>query len=249
MKIRIDTRRNLGEYPYFFDTNSRQTCRFRFLGRAYSEPPNVAFALRNDASPAPFPAQRGHLLGGVSASSSKIQAPVARYDPDLRMVGKPSPHRRRSRDLEAGLRSAIFPDRTRLFRSGGSCESPVINADDDQRLRFRAASSPNNPQQSVVAHRQHQSLGEARCRPAAECQPQMVNDAFRPCRPARPGRENIVPELFSENPPPTMRYFANEPSRDHAEAYLLACTWQIRGSSGVLVMDSARSHPAHGRPN
>jgi hypothetical protein len=72
----------------------------------------------------------------------------------------------------------------------------------------------------------------------------MVDDAFQPCRPARPGRENIVPEPFSENPPSTMRYLANEPSRDHAEAYLLACTWQIRNLSVVSAMDSARSRPA-----
>jgi hypothetical protein len=72
----------------------------------------------------------------------------------------------------------------------------------------------------------------------------MVDDAFQPCRPARPGRENIVPEPFSENPPPTMRYFANEPSRDHAEAHSLACTWQIRDLSVVSAMDSARFRPA-----
>jgi hypothetical protein len=72
----------------------------------------------------------------------------------------------------------------------------------------------------------------------------MVDDAFQPCRPARPGRENIVPEPFCENPPPTMTYLANEPPRDHAEAYLLACTWQIRDLSIVSTMDSARSRPA-----
>src|SRR5882762_5272672 len=101
-------------------------------------------------------------------------------------------------------------------------EGPVVNAGDDQRLRSRAGSSPNNPQQSVVAHWQHQSPGEARRRPAAECQPQMVDDAFQPCRPARPGRKNIVTEPFSENPPPTMRHLTNEPPRDYQEAYLLA---------------------------
>ena len=71
-------------------------------------------------------------------------------------------------------------------------EGPVVDAGDDQGLRSQAASSRNNPQQGVIAHRQHQSLGEARCRSAAECQPQMVDDAFQPCRPARPGWENIV---------------------------------------------------------
>ena len=59
----------------------------------------------------------------------------------------------------------------------------------------------------------------------------MVDDAFQPCRPARPGRENIVPEPFSKNPPPTMRHLTNEPPRDHPEAYLLACTGQIRDLS------------------
>jgi len=72
----------------------------------------------------------------------------------------------------------------------------------------------------------------------------MVDDAFQPCRPARPGRENIVPEPFSENPPPTMRNLANEPPRDHAEAYFLAGTGQIRNLSVVPAMDSARSRPA-----
>jgi hypothetical protein len=56
-------------------------------------------------------------------------------------------------------------------------EGPVVNAGNDQGLRSQAASSPNNPQQGVIAHRQHQSLGEARCRSAAEFQPQMVDDA------------------------------------------------------------------------
>lgn len=56
----------------------------------------------------------------------------------------------------------------------------------------------------------------------------MVDDAIQPCRPARPGRENIVPEPFSENPPLTMRHLANEPPRDNAEAYFFARTGQIR---------------------
>ena len=53
------------------------------------------------------------------------------------------------------------------------------------------------------------------------------------------GRMNIVPEPFSENPPPTMSHLANEPPRDHAEAYFLACTGQIRSLSVVSAMDSA----------
>jgi hypothetical protein len=72
----------------------------------------------------------------------------------------------------------------------------------------------------------------------------MVDDAFQPCRPARPGRENIVTEPFSKNPPPTMRHLTNEPPRDYQEAYLLARRRQIGGLSVVSAMDSARSRPA-----
>jgi hypothetical protein len=72
----------------------------------------------------------------------------------------------------------------------------------------------------------------------------MVDDAFQPRRPARPGCENIVTEPFSKNPPPTMRHLTNEPPRDHQEAYLLARRRQIRDISMVSAMDSARSRPA-----
>ena len=56
----------------------------------------------------------------------------------------------------------------------------------------------------------------------------MVDDAFQPCCPARSGRENVFPEPFRENPPPTMRRLANEPPCDHTDAYFLAGTGQIR---------------------
>ena len=160
------------------------------------------------------------------------------------MVGKPSPHRCNLAIWKQGYDPPPLQIAHDCSVAMVLAKSPVVNAGDDQRLRSRAGSSPNNPQQSIVAHRQHQSLGKARCRPAAQCQPQMVDDAFQPCRPARPGRENIVPEPFSENPPPTMKYLANEPSRDHAEAYFFACTGQIRNLSVVSAMDPARSRPA-----
>jgi hypothetical protein len=38
-------------------------------------------------------------------------------------------------------------------------------------------------------------------------------------------------------------YLANESSRDHAEAYLLACTWQIRGLSPLATYVAALGYP------
>ena len=118
-------------------------------------------------------------------------------------------------------------------------ESPIVNADNGQRISSKCRPPSYNPKQRIVADRQHQSFGEVRCWSAAQYQPQVVDDAIQPCRPARPGRENIVPEPFGENPSPTMRNLANEPPRDLAEAYFLPCTGQIRSLSVVSAMDSA----------
>jgi hypothetical protein len=68
-------------------------------------------------------------------------------------------------------------------------EGPVINAGNDHRLGWRTGSSPDNPQQGIVAHGQHQSSGETCRRTAAERQTQVMNDAFQPCRPARSDRQ------------------------------------------------------------
>jgi hypothetical protein len=118
-------------------------------------------------------------------------------------------------------------------------KSPIVNADNRQRISSKRRPPSYNPKQRIIADRQHQSFGEARCWSAAQYQSQMVDDAIQPCRPPRPGRENIVAEPFSENPSPTIRHLANEPPRDHAKAYCLACTGQICSLSVVSAMDSA----------
>jgi hypothetical protein len=118
-------------------------------------------------------------------------------------------------------------------------KGPIVDADNGQRISSKRCPPSYNPKQRIVADRQHQSFRESRCWSAAQYQTQMVDDAIQSCRPARPRRENIVPEPFGENPPPTMRHLANEPPRDHAEAYFLPCTGQIRSLSVVSAMDSA----------
>jgi len=79
------------------------------------------------------------------------------------MVGKPSLHR-------CNLAIEQQPHDPPSLQIANDCsvamvvpEGPIINAGDDQRLGPQAGASPDNPQQSVIAHRQHQSLGEA-CR-------------------------------------------------------------------------------------
>jgi len=74
----------------------------------------------------------------------------------------------------------------------------------------------------------------------------MMDDAFQPCRPARPGRQNIVTEPLGENPSATMRDLTDEPPRSHSKPYLSARAGQIRHLSGVSAMNSARRRPAQG---
>src|SRR6185437_15288608 len=95
-----------------------------------------------------------------------------------------------------------------------------------------------------VAHRQHQPFGEARGRPAAERQTQMVDDIVQPCCPARPDWENIIAEPFGKNTPPAMRHLTHEPAGDDPEVYWLARARQIRNPSAVSTMDPARCRPA-----
>jgi hypothetical protein len=72
-------------------------------------------------------------------------ATVARYDPDLRMVGKPSPHRYNLAIWKQGYDPPPLQIAHDCSVAMVLAKSPVINAGDDQRLRSRAGSSPNNP--------------------------------------------------------------------------------------------------------
>ena len=105
-----------------------------------------------------------------SALSYEIDT-LFRTDPDLRMVGKPGPHRRSLAIWKQGYDPPPLQIAHDCPVATVLAEGPVVNAGDDQGLRSPATSSPNNPQQGVIAHRQHQSPGEARRRSAAECQP------------------------------------------------------------------------------
>jgi hypothetical protein len=160
------------------------------------------------------------------------------------MFGKPSPHRC---NLAIGQQRYDPP----ALQIADYCsvamvppEGPVIDAGNGQRLGPRAASSPNDPQQGIIAHGQHQSLGEACCRPTAERQAEMMDNAFQPCCSARSQRHHVVTEPLSENPPMAMRDLTNEPPRDQPQLYLSARARQIRDLSGISAMNSARRRPA-----
>jgi hypothetical protein len=180
------------------------------------------------------------LCGGLAVTS----ATVARNDFDLRTSGEPGSHR-----CDLAIRKQRYDPPSLQIAHDGSVtvilpESPVINAGDSQRTGSWAGSSADDPQQGVVAHGQHQPLGETRRRSAAERQAQMMDDIFQPCRPARPGWENIVAEPLGENTSPAIRHPTDKTARDHPKAHLLASAGQVRNMSDVTTVDSPRCHPA-----
>jgi len=166
-------------------------------------------------------------------------AAVARHDPDLRVRREPSPHRC---SLAVGQQRhdppplQIADDRSVAMVLA---EGPVINTGNDKGLGRRAGPSPDDPQQGIVTHGQHQPLGEICRRPAAQRQTQMMNNAFQPCRPAGSDRESGA-EPLGKDLPTTVRDLAGKPPSDHQENHLPAGAGQIRDLSGVPAMNSAR---------
>jgi hypothetical protein len=63
-------------------------------------------------------------------------------------------------------------------------ERPVVDANHVQWLGTWASTGSHDAENGIIADRQHKALGEARCRPAAESQAEMMDDAIEPPRPA-----------------------------------------------------------------
>jgi len=64
-----------------------------------------------------------------------------------------------------------------------SVERPNRRGRRRSKDRLVAPSAIVHPKQRIVADRQHQPFGKARCWSAAACQPQVADDSFQPCHP------------------------------------------------------------------
>jgi hypothetical protein len=103
-----------------------------------------------------------------------------------------------------------------------SPERPVIDTHNKQWIRRHRRPPADHPQQGIVADRQHEPLGEACCRSAAERQPQVMDDVFEPCRPTPSKRNDVFSEPLRKDPPAAMRHLACEAPREQSEAHLSA---------------------------
>jgi hypothetical protein len=98
-------------------------------------------------------------------------------------------------------------------------KGPVVDTDHAQGTGARDGASAHDAQQSIVAHRKHQSLGEGRGWPAAKRQAEMMNETFEPGRSARANRKHGLVEALGENLPWTAWCFAAKAPGDDAKAH------------------------------
>jgi hypothetical protein len=115
---------------------------------------------------------------------------------------------------------------------------PIVDADHDGRWDWRTAASANNPQQGVVAHRQHQSASETRGWPPSERKPEMMNEAVQPRGSPSPRRQDVGAEALGENCAATRSGVASKTPCDDTEPNLPARQRQIGQTPEITAVDS-----------
>ena len=158
----------------------------------------------------------GQRLGRRLTISS---APIPRDNLDLRMSREPSldgcdfPIWQKRHDPSA---LQITNDRPIAMISA---ECPVVDANHAQPTGIRAGASAHNAQQSIVAHRKHQSLCEGRSGTAAKRKAEMMNETFEPGGSARANGKHGLVEALGEYPSWTLWCLAAKTPGDDVKAH------------------------------
>ena len=118
---------------------------------------------------------------------------------------------------------------------------PVVDADNAGRGKGRTPAPSNDPQQSIVAHRQHKSTGKTRRWAATQRKAKVMDDKIEPCRPPRPRRKSAVIEAFSENALIAQNSNAAETARHDHEANRPPRQRQIGEAALIPAMNPPRT--------
>ena len=152
------------------------------------------------------------------------------------MTGKPCPGGRLLAVRQQGGDPVLFQIAdngavTLVFPPG-----PVVNPDHIERSGWCFGTPADNPEQRVIADRQHQPLGKAGGGPSAKRQPEVMNQAFQPPAAPRETADNAAGKPLGEYPCATERCPA---TRDKAPAL----RWKRRATINncTIFPDSGRS--------
>ena len=114
---------------------------------------------------------------------------------------------------------------------------PVVDPDHSRRNEARATAPPHDAQQGIVAHRQHQPLGKARCRAPAQNKPKMMDDIIQSDGSPRPRREDVFVKALSEDAPTAQHRIAVESPHPNDQPNRLAGQRQIRQTPQIPAVD------------
>ncbi len=116
--------------------------------------------------------------------------------------------------------------------------SPVVDTDDGQWLCSPGRAPTHNPEQRVVAYRQHLSSGKSGSRPAAQGQAEVMNELVEPPGQASPLGQDLGAEAFSEHSAMTARHVTSEPSDQQSQMHAATGTRQVGGLTHVAALDA-----------
>lgn len=94
----------------------------------------------------------------------------------------------------------------------------------------------HNAQERILAHRQHQPPGQARCRSPAQSQPEVVGDALEPGGSPGMAGDHIRGKAFGEDPPFAPHSIAAKAPRPDQELYRSTRQRQIRHAPEIMAM-------------
>jgi hypothetical protein len=116
--------------------------------------------------------------------------------------------------------------------------SPIVNADDPERVSRRTATASDHAQQRIFTHWHHQPFCEARRRSPAERQTEVMDDRVQSRRASGRWSQHPFSEALSEDLAPAQNGIATEAASDHQKLYDPPRERQIGHASSIPAMDT-----------
>ncbi len=122
--------------------------------------------------------------------------------------------------------------------------SPIINADNPERVDRWTAAAPDHAQQRILTHRQRQPFCEACRRSTTKRQAEVMNDELHPRRAPRRRSQYPFGEALSEDLAPAQNGVATEAAGDDQKLYDPPRKRKISHQSPIVAMDPPGNRPA-----
>jgi hypothetical protein len=123
-------------------------------------------------------------------------------------------------------------------------EGKISNAYDGEFIALIGNTAANHPQQCVIGHWHHQTIGKGRCRSAVERQTKMVDNGLQPLGAPTVACQHAIIELFAEDTPIAQNCIAPKPTRHDCQLYSPTAQGQVSGPAQISALNSSALSPA-----